>query len=319
MFNLNKIIYILLICLLLELGLLAIYSVVSESSSESHAITKIFEVVNTDKYESLPILKIKSPIIKEAEQVKSHTLIKPKRIKSLEDVLVHVSPHRKSDIISIQNQMVQPIIYTKSIKLTEMSIENKKQTFINMMIPSILVAKHRIKEERKKVLKLLRQEHISKKDDLWLRKKRYIFKASTVDELYKRMELHPTSIVIAQAIIESGWGTSRFFEQANNVFGIWSFNEHEKRIAASKKRGDKTIYLKKYKDVEQSISDYFLLLSTKDAYKEFREKRLESQDPFILIEQLGKYSELGEAYIENLKNTIEENQLLAYDSYSLDI
>lgn len=319
MFNLNKIIYTLLICLLLELGVLAIYSAISESSSESHAITKIFEVVNTAKYEPLPILKIKSPIIKEAEQVKSHTLIKPKRIKSLEDVLVHVSPHRKSDIISIQNQMVQPIIYTKSIKLTEMSIENKKQTFINMMIPSILVAKHRIKEERKKVLKLLRQEHISKKDDLWLRKKRYIFKASTVDELYERMELHPTSIVIAQAIIESGWGTSRFFEQANNVFGIWSFNEHEKRIAASKKRGDKTIYLKKYKDVEQSISDYFLLLSTKDAYKEFREKRLESQDPFILIEQLGKYSELGEAYIENLKNTIEENQLLAYDSYSLDI
>jgi len=317
MFNLNKIIYTLLICLLLELGLLAIYSAISESSSESHAITKIFEVVNTAKYE--PLSKIKFPIIKEAEQVKSHTLIKPKRIKSLEDVLVHVSPHRKSDIISIQNQMVQPIIYTKSIKLTEMSIENKKQTFINMMIPSILVAKHRIKEERKKVLKLLRQEHISKKDDLWLRKKRYIFKASTVDELYKRMELHPTSIVIAQAIIESGWGTSRFFEQANNVFGIWSFNEHEKRIAASKKRGDKTIYLKKYKDVEQSISDYFLLLSTKDAYKEFREKRLESQDPFILIEQLGKYSELGEAYIENLKNTIEENQLLAYDSYSLDI
>lgn len=319
MFNLNKIIYTLLIFLLLELGLLAIYSVISESSSEKHANTKIFKVVDTDKHEPLPILKIKSPIIKEAEQVKSHTLIKPKRIKSLEDVLIHVSPHRKSDIISIQNQMVQPIIYTKSIKLTEMSIENKKQTFINMMIPSILVAKHRIKEERKKVLKLLRQEHISKKDDLWLRKKRYIFKASTVDELYERMELHPTSIVIAQAIIESGWGTSRFFEQANNVFGIWSFNEHEKRIAASKKRGDKTIYLKKYKDVEQSISDYFLLLSTKDAYKEFREKRLESQDPFILIEQLGKYSELGEAYIENLKNTIEENQLLAYDSYSLDI
>ena len=319
MFNLNKIIYTLLIFLLMELGLLAIYSVISESSSESHSNTKIFKVVNMDKYKSLPILKIKSPTIKEAEQVKSHTLIKPKRIKSLEDVLVHVSPHRKSDIISIQNQMVQPIIYTKSIKLTEMSIENKKQTFINMMIPSILVAKHRIKEERKKVLKLLRQEHISKKDDLWLRKKRHIFKASTVHELYERMELHPTSIVIAQAIIESGWGTSRFFEQANNVFGIWSFNEHEKRIAASKKRGDKTIYLKKYKDVEQSVSDYFLLLSTKDAYKEFREKRLESQDPFILIEQLGKYSELGEAYIENLKNTIEENQLLAYDSYSLDI
>jgi len=219
----------------------------------------------------------------------------------------------------MKNQMVKPIIYTRSIKLSELSIADKKKAFIAMLIPSILVAKHRIKIERKRVAKLLEIKNISPKDTLWLRKKKHMFKASTIGELYDKMELHPTSIVIAQAIIESGWGTSKFFEKANNVFGIWSFNEHEKRMAASEKRGKKTIYLKKYSSVEQSIFDYFLLLSTKNTYQGFREKRLESQDPFILIKELGKYSELGKAYIRNLKNTIEKNNLLAYDSYFLDI
>jgi Bax protein len=314
MFNLNKIIYSLLMVFFLEFSLFAMYFSMSGSFNKVESLPQ----VQVLKIEVAPkILKTESSIVILKEKI--FKKLRKENKKTLKNVLLHVSPNTKSDILIIKNQMVKPVIYTKSIKLSTMSIENKKKTFINMIIPSILVAKHRIEQERKRVLALLSHEHISKKDALWLTKKRYFFKAATIDELYNKMELHPTSIVIAQAIIESGWGTSRFFEKANNVFGIWSFNKHEERIAASEKRGDKTIYLKKYKDVEQSIADYFLMLSTKDAYKEFREKRLESQDPFVLIEQLGKYSELGDIYIENLKNTIKKNNLLAYDSYSLDI
>lgn len=291
--------------LVLQLSIFSIYVVLENFFSKEVSKVKV----------------LKADIFKVPTYVYEKPLMEVKKIelKSLEEVLVHVEPNSKLDIVAIENQIVKPIIYTKSIKLSDLSIEHKKKTFIDMIIPSILVAKHRMVEERKKVARLLRIEELSEKESLWLTKKRYIFKASNIDELYDKMELHPTSIVIAQAIIESGWGTSRFFEKANNVFGIWSFNKHEKRIAASEKRGKKTIYLKKYSSVEQSISDYFLILSTKDAYKGFREKRLESQDPFILIEQLGKYSELGEEYIENLKNTIVKNELLVYDSYSLDI
>lgn len=247
------------------------------------------------------------------------TIQEPVKPWVLEDVLVHITPNSKLDIVPIESQDVKPIIYTKSIKLSNLTIESKKKTFIDMLIPSILIAKHRITEERKKVRKLLNRDCLSEKERLWLTKKRHLFKAKDIDELYNKMALHPTSIVIAQAIIESGWGTSRFFEKANNVFGIWSFHEHEKRIAASKKRGKKRVYLKKYMDVEASIFDYFLMLSTKEAYREFREKRLESQDPFVLIKELGRYSELRDEYIENLKNTIKKNRLLVYDSYCLDI
>ncbi|CAA6823833.1 MAG: BAX protein [uncultured Sulfurovum sp.] len=306
MLNLNKIIYILLMLLILEVSLFALY--------------RAFEQFSTKKTVTSPVPK--ANIL--AEPVYPHedffiSLEEEERVKSLEEVLIHITPKSELDIVSIENQLVKPILYTKSINLSDLSIQHKKKMFINMIVPSILVAKHRISEERKKVAKLLKSKKLSPKEHLWLTKKRHIFKASTIDELYDKMELHPTSIVVAQAIIESGWGTSRFFEKANNVFGIWSFNKHEKRIEASETRGSKRIFLKKYTSVEQSVSDYFLMLSTKDAYRDFREKRLESQDPFVLVEQLGKYSELGDVYIQNLKNTITKNKLVEYDSYALDI
>ncbi|CAA6810214.1 MAG: BAX protein [uncultured Sulfurovum sp.] len=306
MFNLNKVIYYLLMALMVQLGVLAIF-MIFENFSEEEKVAPLNVAVST---------KSETPIIKsQLLNIKVEEL----SINTLEDALVHITPDSKDDIVRLDNKVVKPIIYTKSVKLDKLSIQHKKETFIDMLIPSILVAKHRISKERKKVAKLLNVKELSAKESLWLTKKRHIFKASDIDDLYAKMKLHPTSIVIAQAIIESGWGTSRFFEKANNVFGIWSFNEHESRIAASEKRGEKTVFLKKYKSMEESVYDYFLVLSTKDAYKEFRERRLESQDPFVLIEELGRYSELGKVYIENLKNTIEKNELLAYDSYRLDI
>jgi len=329
MFNLNKIIYWLIVVLLLELSLFAGYIILFnllevknpfEKVVESSVQTSVKELVSSEK------VIVPKSIVEKAEKVKKveeskvvvEEIIEANKT-TLEEALVHIAPSSQADIVSIMNGSVKPIVYTKTISLSELSIENKKKSFIDMIIPSILIAKHRIKEDREKVKKLLFEQNLSKEEKLWLTKKRHIFKSETNDELYNKMELHPTSIVIAQAIIESGWGTSRFFEEANNLFGIWSFYEHEKRIEAAETRGDEKVYLKMYSNIEQSINDYFLMLSTKDAYEEFRAIRLKSQDPFELIKALGKYSELGEEYIENLKNTIEKNELLAYDTYRLEL
>ena len=61
-----------------------------------------------------------------------------------------------------------------------------------------------------------------------------------------RLKTHPTSIVLAQAAIESGWGSSRFYKEANNVFGVWSYSENEPRIKAMEDREGKSVYVKKY-------------------------------------------------------------------------
>jgi Bax protein len=320
MFNLNRIIYWLVVFLAVELSLFAGYIILFNILEVKNPLEKFMVPV-----EEKPLKQEEESTTPKAPVVKGVTIeresVPEKKVShknELEAALVHITPSTQEDIISITNSSVKPVIYTKSIPLSTLSIENKKKSFINLVMPSILIAKHRIRTDRDRVEALLKDENLTSEDALWLTKKRYIFKAQSNEELYEKMELHPTSIVIAQAIIESGWGTSRFFEQANNLFGIWSFHEHEARIAAAEMRGAEKVYLKKYTNLEHSINDYFLMLSTKDAYQEFREQRLKSQDPFELIKELGKYSELGDEYIQNLKNTIEKNELLAYDTYRLD-
>jgi Bax protein len=311
MFSLNAIIKWLIVFLLFELSLFAGYIILFNVLEVKNPFEKTLEnpVQVSEKQSYIKIPK-ESMVVLEKEK-------KQENKASLEKVLVHIEPSSQEDIVHIVDESVEPIIYTKSIALSELSIESKKKSFMNMIIPAILISKYRINQDRSKVKTLLKDDNLSKENLLWLTKKRHIFEAETNDELYEKMALHPTSIVIAQAIIESGWGTSRFFEEANNLFGIWSFNEHESRIEASERRGNKKVYLKKYENIEQSINDYFIMLSTKGAYEEFRERRLESENPFELIQELGRYSELGEEYIQNLKNTIEKNKLLIYDSYRL--
>ena len=306
--DLNKIIYGLLIIIGIELSIFLFDTMVSRGVQKDNISKKSLAVFHLKKIEKDTFVSLSPP-------QKTQPYIETK----IKTSLIKISPKNCNDVVKIDTPLVKPILYTKSVKLDEVSITQKKQTFIDMMLPSILLAKHYLLEDKRHLLTLLQKDKLSVIDRLWLTKKRHIFKAKSNDELYEKMEIHPTSIIIAQAIIESGWGTSNFFKKANNVFGVWSFNVNDKRMAASEKRGKKTVYLKKYGSVEESIADYFLTLSTKDAYKKFREKRLETQDPFELIRYLGNYSELRDEYIENLKNTIQKNKLIAYDSYRLDI
>ena len=79
--------------------------------------------------------------------------------------------------------------------------------------------------------------------------------------------LHPISIALAQAAMESAWGTSRFFKEANNIFGVWAYYKNTPRIAALQKRNGKTIWLRKYASLEDSVSDYYRNISKSSAYK----------------------------------------------------
>ena len=312
--TLNKTIYGLLIIIGIEVSIFIFDKLIGGTEKKATILKeslKPLKVLDVKKNQKATFVAFSS-----SEKTQHYSEPKAKQVKT---PLIKISPKNYNDIVKIESPLVKPILYTKSVKLDDVSIAQKKRTFIDMMLPSILLAKHRLIEEKQHLLALLKKDKLSKSDNLWLTKKRHLFNAKNNDELYEKMEIHPTSIIIAQAIIESGWGTSKFFKKANNVFGIWSFNVNDKRIPASEKRGKKTIYLKKYNSVEESIADYLITLSSKDAYREFREKRLETQDPLELIRYLGNYSELKEKYIENLKNTIQKNKLIAYDSYYLDI
>ena len=77
----------------------------------------------------------------------------------------------------------------------------------------------------------------------------------------------PLSLVIAQAIHESAYGTSRFAEEANNLFGIKYVNGDEYILYL--KNGKK---LKKYYTWCESVEDYMELLLTGKHYKLFQKE-----------------------------------------------
>ena len=83
----------------------------------------------------------------------------------------------------------------------------------------------------------------------------------------------PTSIIIAMAGIESGWGTSRFAKQGNNLFGIRTWDLEEPHMKP-KEVQDAKFGLKKYPTKCDSIRDMIRILNTHTAYTEFRIERI---------------------------------------------
>ena len=139
------------------------------------------------------------------------------------------------------------------------------------------------------------------------------YKVDNNQELLIAIKPHPKSIAIAQAAIESGWGTSRIFTETNNLFGIRPFTSKEPRIATLKKRGYKTIWLRKYDSVRESIADYYLVLGRASAYSEFRRLKMITADPHKLVAQLINYSERKVSYVNELSSMIRYNRFYELD------
>jgi len=221
-------------------------------------------------------------------------------------------------IITITDSIVPPLLYEKMPDLTNIDSDRRKQMFINIMLPTILTAQEIIESHRQKLIEIKKhKDNLLPDDSVFLTKISKKLKTDNIDELIKKLHKHPLSIVLAQTAIESGWGTSRFCREANNLFGIWSFSKDDNRIAAGIKRNSKTVYLKRYNNLVESLTDYFYTIGKSSSFKKFREIRVISQNPYRLIWYLDKYSEKRLGYVVMLRNTIENNNLIKYDKYKI--
>jgi Bax protein len=212
---------------------------------------------------------------------------------------------------------VRPVAYTRIASLTGLPVGVRKRKFFDLLLPAVLISKQRLEGERAEVTKVLAEPERSEADERWLQFMMDRYRATGPQDLLERLHGHPTSIVLAQAALETGWGTARFFRRANNVFGVWSFDEHEPRIPARKRRGMRTIYLKEYDSLIDSIDDYFVLMG-RGPYGDFRRARNRTDDPLQLVEHLERYSELRGEYVKRLAAVIRCNDLQRFDRHRID-
>jgi len=198
----------------------------------------------------------------------------------------------------------------KEADLPPMTVQEKKARFSSLIVPAV----NNVYENLMTRYKRIKEVTAAGKNSDEIEQLKIEYKATTNSELLMALKPHPRSIAIAQAAMESSWATSRFFREAKNVFGVWSFDEDEPRIAALQKRGDKTIWVKKYESVEAAVYDYYRTLARSSAFAEFRQTKMITNDPFILVTKLDRYSEKGSLYGEELTAIIKFNKFNDFDN-----
>lgn len=141
--------------------------------------------------------------------------------------------------------------------------------------------------------------------------------------LLRRVDEVPVGLVLAQAANESGWGTSRFANQANNLFGIWTWDEGSGVTPERRRKGQRHL-VRAYPDLRASVRSYLHNLNAGHAYVELRRLRAEQRargeplDPLALAAGLGAYSERGEDYVAEIRGMIRVNGLDALASVVLE-
>ena len=136
--------------------------------------------------------------------------------------------------------------------------------------------------------------------------------------LLHRVDAIPPSLVLAQAAVESGWGTSRLAKDAHNFFGIMCFKPGC-GVPFDGGPGE----FRRFVGVNDSIAFYMRLINTKGAYRAARAERMRHRligdvpSGLALAKTLLSYSELGSRYIDFLLKIMRENKLDEYDGADL--
>ena len=220
-----------------------------------------------------------------------------------------------------KNKLVKPInidLLPNEIKSIENS-KKRKEFFIQIILPLILDENKKIKLERRTLFSILNKNSNSEAERNWLKSKfkQYGVVNRDLTTLKIRMDIIPVSLAIAQAAKETGWGTSRFAQEGNALFGQWTFSGEG--IKPARSDGNDTHKVMKFKILKASVRAYQRNLNTHKSYREFRKVRAIQRDVYgqlnslELVNYLDKYAATGNEYIKILKKIISQNKLTDFD------
>jgi len=224
-----------------------------------------------------------------------------------------------------KTKLVKPVALTllpQEIKMIENS-KKKKEFFIQIVLPLIIKENNNIRLDRKTLFSIINKSNNTDAEKKWLVKKykQYGVSSRDLSTLKIRMDEIPVSLAIAQAAKETGWGTSRFAQEGNALFGQWTWSgEGLKPKDAEEGKGHKVM---KFNILQASVRAYQRNLNTHSTYKFFRKARAEMRDAgeqldsIVLSKYLNKYAETGNQYVEVLQKIIKQNKLKDFDDAKL--
>lgn len=219
-------------------------------------------------------------------------------------------------------------------KMNEINTVDKKNIFISILLPIALRGNELVLEEREFIKDAISSndlsqiEYFSKRYKIKDYKKINFAKLSVkqVEEIKSKLLIKvnkiPISMILAQAIIESGWGSSRFAKEGNALFGEWTW---QKGVGIKpQEKLDANYAVKNFSNISASLNSYILNLNRHEAYNEmrnYRNKKYKNGDPITGYEAakfLSGYAEIGYQYVTKVKDMIKFNKLERFENLVLE-
>ena len=282
----------------------------------------------------------------EGKAIDNESLDKGLDIKDLFEDIFSLNEDAQTDVVRLNASTVKELFKdtdyslknireTKRVKPVKLSLlpkeikdiqstREKKELFLEIILPLVLEENNRIRLDRKKLFSILNKNNNTDQEIRWLNSKfkQYGVVKKDLATLKIRMDEVPVSLALAQAAKETGWGTSRFAIEGNALFGQWTWSgEGIKPAGADSSDGDHKVM--KFKVLKASVRAYQRNLNTHNSYREFRLARAimrdneEELDSLTLANYLDKYAATGKEYTKVLKKIIEQNALKDFDKVKL--
>ncbi|HLN25872.1 MAG TPA: glucosaminidase domain-containing protein [Patescibacteria group bacterium] len=197
------------------------------------------------------------------------------------------------------------------------SMDARKVLFLRTLLPVVLAVNDEIGADRARLLDVRAQiasgTPLADADVQWVMGLADVYDQPDADigALLKKIDVIPPSLTLAQAIQESGWGTSRIAREQNALFGQfgqdasggWDYRDFE--------------------SLSEAVQSYAHNLNTHRAYREFRAARAKMRqkgadiDAWELASTMHRYSERGDEYVQAVRSIMRDNSLESFDAARL--
>jgi len=242
----------------------------------------------------------------------------------------------KRIMYNVENNIAIPRMYFPYIpkNISDFESKIKKDVFLSILLPIALKGNELVLQERKLMKVAFLSNNIYQIENLAKKYKVKNFKkinfsnltaqdlSKIKEELLSKINKIPISMILAQSIIESGWGSSRFALEGNALFGEWTW----KTNVGIKPKGnmDAGFAVKNFKNLLESLNSYILNLNSHPAYYKMRKyrslkyktgKKITGYDTANFLD---KYAEIGFDYVEKIENMIKSNKLFRFQKSKLE-
>lgn len=202
-------------------------------------------------------------------------------------------------------------------------VGRKTKLFRKILLPIVLVVNEAIARDRVRLITLKRKQEIGasltieENVFLWSLAREYRVKDVDFDDLLVRVDVIPPSLALAQAIEESGWGTSAYARKGNALFGQEAGLRSANAMAGQ--IGQRRFKIKAFASLLEAVTAYASNLNTHAAYRGMRALRAaarargERPDGYRMAGTLLRYSERGPAYVRTIRQLMDGFNLRGLD------